>query len=84
MQKGKLPSFLVSWHLYLTSITVFELPNYDLLHKLLRNSWTHWQISKRGKGKHASLEEDCTSEETDVPILAGKKFRPNPLLAVEE
>jgi len=50
-----IPPFLQSWLLYLTSMQMWELPDYTLLHGLLSNSYLHWveQDARKPRGKRA-------------------------------
>ena len=41
-KQGELPSFLLSWLLYLSSLAQTELPNYNLLLRILKNSQSSW------------------------------------------
>ena len=83
--RRQVPSFLVSWHLYLSSIATFDLPNYDILHKLLRNSWTHWPAELKFAGQEEDdITEDVSSGSDHSQKPAKKRARLEYLLAAEE
>lgn len=52
---SSIPPFLQSWLLYLTSMQMWELPDYNLLHGLLSKSYLHWvdHNARKPRGKRA-------------------------------
>lgn len=82
-REGEVPPFLLSWQLYLSSLAAWELPDYDLLQKLLHHSCLCWDEHHTGVRDCASPEPVISSIET-APGAELPKAAVNPLLAAEE